>query len=77
MATITDPEATNILDQLGRVQTQLANKASSTDVSTEAASIRTDLTTLENEVVALTNRMVNAQATLLGLEARGKTLEDA
>lgn len=77
MATITDPEATTILDQLGRIQTQLANKADLSAVSTKASEIRSDLTTLTNEINALNNRLINAVATLGDLETRVRALESA
>ena len=77
MATIGEPEASNILDQIGRIQVQISNKISAASVSAEAATIRTKLDDLGTEVTALNNRMISAQATLNDLEARVRVLEDA
>ena len=77
MATITDPEATQILTQLTQIQSQLADRAMKTDVDTELTAIRTDITTETSNIASLLTRLNNSITTLLDLETRVRTLENA
>jgi len=77
MATITDPEATRILEQLANVETQLSNKAQLQGVRDDQQSLRDEVASMVSDVTALNNRLINAQATLNDLETRVRTLESA
>jgi len=77
MATINDPEATQILTQLNQVQDELANRAKASDFNSTLTGIRDDITTEQSEIAALITRINNAHATLNDLESRVQALESA
>lgn len=77
MATITDPEATQILTQLTQIQAQLTDRAMKTAVDATLQGIRDDITTEQANIASLLTRLNNAISTLLDLESRVRTLESA
>jgi hypothetical protein len=75
MATITDPEALQILDQLARIQTQLTEKQNAADISGDLNDIRTDISTEATAIESAIDRLINIQAKLNDLEDRVRALE--
>ena len=73
--TIEGAEASQILDQLARIQVQLTEKVQLSTVTDDLADIRSDISNESAEITSLINRMINAQATLNDLEGRIRDLE--
>jgi len=76
MATITDPEATQILTQLTQVQAQLTDRAKTTSFTADLQDIRDDITTEQGVIASLLTRLNNGISTLLDLESRVRALEN-